>query len=139
MQRIKRFCNALFFMSYIIFHTIVFKNLLVHFTNTNKIHFHFETKVIQNWMDRWGMRVAEGEVLDGLSLYNFIKICIVQRLLAFLLYTPMNISLRLGKYSQTLDTGAVSMHSGPKLTCTGPGPTHTRDKVMVTREYQGLR
>ena len=28
-------------------------------------------------------------------------------------------------------------NSGPKLTCTGPGPTNTRDKVMVTGEYIG--
>ena len=28
-------------------------------------------------------------------------------------------------------------NSGPKLTCTGPGPTNTRDEVMVTGEFLG--
>ena len=28
-------------------------------------------------------------------------------------------------------------NSGPKLMCTGPGPTNTRDEVMVTAEYLG--
>ena len=39
-ETIKRFCNALFFMSYILFHTIVFKKLSVNSANTNTIHFH---------------------------------------------------------------------------------------------------
>ena len=43
MQRIKRFCNALFFMSYILFHTIVFQKFIGSFHEYEYIvHFHWD-------------------------------------------------------------------------------------------------